>query len=333
MASNRRGEAGQPILVEGALSKQGKLPGQWAQRYFVLSEHEALMDEELRLNWYSDNLSRLGGGAPLGCCYVTRSSTVAMKGADIMAISGVRNPQKPQKTSYNLKGTAAARVDEWIEVVQAWLARNKLRRVVSMQPMQSGQQRGTSSGLDSNATAAQDVVQQRPRSVSLPLHPAVSVPFHPAVSVPLSPSAVVNPILARALFAYTATGGEPSELSFPAGATLRVLEQADSGWWRGAVEGRSGEGWFPSNFVRRVSSRVVADKPACEGSVVLFHAVATHDFVDVAAAGGSSGQKELPLRQHEVVAVTATHSNGWWMGTAASGESGWFPSNYVEVVL
>ena len=42
MASNRRGEAGQPILVEGALSKQGKLPGQWAQRYFVLSEHEAL---------------------------------------------------------------------------------------------------------------------------------------------------------------------------------------------------------------------------------------------------------------------------------------------------
>jgi hypothetical protein len=316
MASIRRHEPTSKVLLEGPLLKLGQFPRQWTHRYFVLTEHDAPATQQLKLSWFSDNLSRLAGEAAQGCCYLTRASSVAMKGADAMVISDVSNPEKPQKTMYNLKNVATSRVDEWAGVMQEWLA-SDMMDTISLQPKRQVQQQANGgAAIASGSNAPPSSVPSQPRASSLPsqLHPAAE---------PL-------PVFARAVFAHAAADGESEELSFAAGATLRVFEQADSGWWLGCVAGSTQEGWFPSNFVRPLSSRAAVEQPAPAAADVLFHAVATHDY-DAAAADGSSGPKELPLRQNDVVAVTATHTNGWWLGTTTGGESGWFPSNYVEI--
>jgi SH3 domain len=55
--------------------------------------------------------------------------------------------------------------------------------------------------------------------------------------------------LVRALYDYHST--EPTNLSFQAGTIIRVINELQSGWWDGYINGE--RGWFPYNFVREVS--------------------------------------------------------------------------------
>ena len=58
---------------------------------------------------------------------------------------------------------------------------------------------------------------------------------------------VLQPLYARALYAFTATSD--SELSFAAGATIEILScDEDDPWWSGAI-GQT-EGWFPASYVK-----------------------------------------------------------------------------------
>ena len=101
------------------------------------------------------------------------------------------------------------------------------------------------------------------------------------------------------------------------------------------MEDSAQHGWFPSNFVRPVSSRVVEKHLACTDAAVLFHAIATHSYkvpVDSAASDVGSELKELAVDADDVIAVTVTHTNGWWFGTNSRGETGWLPSNYFEIL-
>lgn len=41
---------------------------------------------------------------------------------------------------------------------------------------------------------------------------------------------------------------------------------------------------------------------------------------------------ELTLRKGDVVSVLEKGADSWWRGTLGQGQSGWFPSNYVEVI-
>lgn len=300
MASFSRATLGQPILFQGYLLKPGSVPGQWSQRYFVLIH----LQRELALKWWPDSTARLAGNQPTGCLFLRPTSTAALKSADIMEISGVHNPEKPQKTKYSLKSSSTNLISECMGVVHRWLA-----------------------------------AQGRDRSLSLPAFPpqfdATEDPTGPlpSMSRPTPQSNASECFLARALFAHAASDDQCDELSFQPGATIRVFEQSDTGWWRGALEGSAEHGWFPSNFVRPVSSVVVTEKPACTDAVVLFYAIAVHNY----EADGREGEvgldlKELSIRTHDAIAVTITHTNGWWFGTVSNGESGWFPSNYVEVL-
>jgi SH3 domain len=64
------------------------------------------------------------------------------------------------------------------------------------------------------------------------------------------------PLLVRAVYDYKAK--ERSTLSFSAGTIIRVLQQQESGWWDGYIDGR--RGWFPCNFVVPLnSSRLLFD--------------------------------------------------------------------------
>jgi hypothetical protein len=309
---SRSGTLVQPIPFQGYLLKPGAVPGQWAQRYFVLTP----VQQELSLQWWPDSSFRLGRHQPAGCLYLRPTSTVVAKGLDTIEISGVHNPEKPQKTTYCFKSSPTSPIGEFMSVVGRWLA-----------------------------------VQCRERSLSLPASPPLSYlsmddperrspsPLHSDAELPsLHSDAELPSLLVRALFSYPTSDDqpnlEPGELSFPSGALIRVAQQSSTGWWRGCVEGSSEFGWFPSNFVRPVSSRVVVEKPGCGDQALLFLAVAVHDYnaVDVdPSAGSGSAQKELTIRANDAISVTAVHANGWWFGVSVSGESGWFPSNYVEI--
>jgi hypothetical protein len=224
-----------------------------------------------------------------------------MKDSEVMEVSGIHNPEKPQKTKYSLKSSPTNAIGECMAVVQRWLA-----------------------------------AQGRERSFSTPALPAFfDFTIDSARHSPLPPDSdiVSKCFLARALFEYAASDDHSNEISFPAGATISVAEQAHNGWWRGCVEGCSDGGWFPSNFVRPMSSIVVTEKPVCVDAAVLFYAIAVHDYLaDDSETEVSSALKELTIRTNDAIAVTATDANGWWFGVGAGGESGWFPSNYVEIL-
>ena len=49
----------------------------------------------------------------------------------------------------------------------------------------------------------------------------------------------------QASHAYSSS--KNNELSFKENETILVLEETDSGWWRGSTY--FGEGWFPSTYV------------------------------------------------------------------------------------
>lgn len=57
---------------------------------------------------------------------------------------------------------------------------------------------------------------------------------------------------------YTFTSPDGSALSFAPGDVIEVLTQLDSGWWDGLLV--NGErGWFPSNYVRRITDAEAED--------------------------------------------------------------------------
>jgi len=293
-----------PILFQGQLLKPGPIPGQWSQRYFVLARDQS----ELVLKWWYDSVSRVSGQSPAGCIHIRPSSTAIMKTSDILEISGIDNPEKPAKTRYFLRSSSSHHVDDCMRVLQRWMAAQGRERSVSLPD--------TLPPIDTLSPS----VLRREDFCNLP-----PIPETEKESSYLS---------ARVLFAYAAPVGHSDEISLPLGSLVHIFEQSDTGWWRGAVQGCSEQGWFPSNFVRPVSSRVIADKPECRDQRVLFYAVAIHDYIADSSEGAShSPQKELSIRTCDPIAVTVTHTNGWWLGTLLSGESGWFPSNYVEIVM
>ena len=249
------------------------------------------LQRELVLKWWPDKISRLSGQSPTGCLYLRASSKTVMKASGTVEVSGVHNPEKPLKRTYCLKSSATHRVDDFMFAVQNWLSAHNSQRSLSFSHV-----------VDLSASDERS-----------PRHSSEEESAHFTV---------------RALFGYTASDNMHDELSFPSGATIRVFEQADSGWWRGVDDISCEHGWFPSNFVRPVSSRVVTNKPDVCNESVLFYAIATNYY----EADSSAVLKELTLRPDDAIAVTVTHTNGWWFGTSGSCESGWFPSNHVEIL-
>jgi son of sevenless-like protein len=74
--------------------------------------------------------------------------------------------------------------------------------------------------------------------------------------------------LSQALYDYN--GADTGSLSFRKDARIEVLNQLDSGWWDGVLHPEKERGWFPSNYVRRLSDEetalVVAEQEAAEAA-------------------------------------------------------------------
>jgi hypothetical protein len=326
--SRASGSQRQPVLFQGALLKPGGVPGQWTLRYFTLT----VVQQELVLKWWTDNNSKVGGQPPTGCLFLRSTCSVAMKSADVIEMSGVLNPEKPRKRRYSLKSSPTNRVDDLMAVIGKWLAAKNRERPTSIDAALSQFDHLDVSRRSTSASSSDE--DNRRHSLSpLSRIEASLAPNEADFKAPgfFSSEQELTTLLARALFAYAASDGQSDELSFPSGATIRVFEQADSGWWRGALEGSAQHGWFPSNFVRPISSRVVETHLACTDGAVLFHAIATHKY-DNPASDAGSGLKELAVVVDDVISVTVTHTNGWWFGTNSRGESGWMPSNYFEIL-
>jgi hypothetical protein len=135
-------------------------------------------------------------------------------------------------------------------------------------------------------------------------------PLGPTPIIPVTNFKRVTTILmevwVKAGWAYDSS--DSSDLSFSAGALIRVIDRAHPDWWRGQTEGRTG--LFPSNYA-------VAIPLQGEKVEVLFDFDAGSDF-DLQHI--SSGQ---------TLEVLERPTTGWWLGRLASGEIGLFPANYV----
>jgi len=70
------------------------------------------------------------------------------------------------------------------------------------------------------------------------------------VRTPVRPAPVQSTPQAKALWGYNEDGVEPADLSFPAGATIEILEETNADWWKGRYQGR--EGLLPSSYVEKL---------------------------------------------------------------------------------
>lgn len=71
---------------------------------------------------------------------------------------------------------------------------------------------------------------------------------------PVSPASNDPPVSSfyvQALYAYS--GADTSSLSFRQGDIIEVLSTLASGWWDGVICEEKVRGWFPSNYVQRIS--------------------------------------------------------------------------------
>jgi hypothetical protein len=132
------------------------------------------------------------------------------------------------------------------------------------------------------------------------------------------PGAVLKMLVS--LYSYDKT--EDNELTFGEGETIALLEENDSGWWKGRLERTGEEGLFPSNFVeeqgRPASS--VADGPAPINA--RFKSLYDYDAED---------NTEISIKENDILFVE-NEKDGWYYGyrEANPSQKGNFPSNFVE---
>lgn len=133
-----------------------------------------------------------------------------------------------------------------------------------------------------------------------------------------APSAAPVKQLVRALYNYDAT--EDSELSFKANEKLVVIQKDDSGWWQGELNGRVG--MFPSNFVEIIDPNAPAKDAPQEQKELGGQCKVLYDY-------NADSDSELTIKEGELLTVES-EDEGWFFGFNSKGESGRFPSNYVQ---
>jgi hypothetical protein len=133
------------------------------------------------------------------------------------------------------------------------------------------------------------------------------------------PASVVLKMLVS-LYSYDKT--EENELTFGEGESIALLEENDSGWWKGRLERTGEEGLFPSNFVEEQGKpqSAVADGPALINA--RYKSLYDYDAEDAT---------ELSIKENDILFVES-EKDGWYYGyrEASPGQKGNFPSNFVE---
>eukprot|EP01095_Lingulamoeba_sp_RSL-Kostka_P015142 TRINITY_DN686_c0_g2_i1.p1 TRINITY_DN686_c0_g2~~TRINITY_DN686_c0_g2_i1.p1 ORF type:complete len:475 (+),score=168.75 TRINITY_DN686_c0_g2_i1:583-2007(+) len=119
-------------------------------------------------------------------------------------------------------------------------------------------------------------------------------------------------IKARAEYDYEAA--DETELGFQEGDIITIILQDESGWWQGELNGVVG--LFPGSYTTIIESEVSDGVKRCE---TIFEFIAEND-------------DELTIKVGDIIEIEL-EMDGWYKGlNTATGESGLFPSNYVEQV-
>ncbi|XP_072280414.1 SH3 and PX domain-containing protein 2A isoform X2 [Pyxicephalus adspersus] len=116
--------------------------------------------------------------------------------------------------------------------------------------LKSGLKGSKSEESESPPKSASDNIESPPRRSSVDSTPASPISF-------LCSGNKDKPEEKNDKNVYTATSGYQkvmdSEISFPAGAKVEVLEKQDSGWW--FVRFKDSEGWAPSHYLEQVDNK------------------------------------------------------------------------------
>jgi len=156
-------------------------------------------------------------------------------------------------------------------------------------------------------------VDSSPVIVQQPVQQPVHQPAQQTASVSTGKTLV-------SLYSYDAT--ETGELTFAEGDIIMLLEENDSGWWRGRLANGS-EGLFPSNFVEEQGK--TASQPNASGANEInaeFKSLYDYDAED---------NTEISIKENDLLFVE-TEKDGWYYGyrKANPSQKGNFPSNFVE---
>jgi len=121
-----------------------------------------------------------------------------------------------------------------------------------------------------------------------------------------------------ALYNYDAT--EDNELTFVEGDLIDLLEENESGWWRGRLQNNGKEGLFPSNFVEEQG------KPSAGSGTIEIRSdfVALYDY-------DAEDNTEISIKENDILFVES-ETDGWYYGYNKNTPTikGNFPSNFVE---
>ncbi|KAJ7195463.1 hypothetical protein GGX14DRAFT_676626 [Mycena pura] len=157
-------------------------------------------------------------------------------------------------------------------------------------------------------------------------------------AIPPTPSAFVQPAeeayeetyqSARVLFEFTPTS--EFELAVAEGAVVQVLEPDDGSGWVKVSDGQNA-GLVPATYLE------YGDTDADAGHLTDRWNVYNHvHSVRAVYAYVAQGADEIRLDEGELVELTSGpnggqhYGEGWWEGINSAGQTGIFPSNYVEM--
>jgi len=132
-----------------------------------------------------------------------------------------------------------------------------------------------------------------------------------------------------ALYDYDAT--EEGELTFAEGEKLTLLEQDDSGWWKGKTS-KGQIGVFPSNFVEIVGANNSGTTGGGTGGGSGGNAIEINADYRALYDYDAEDDTELTIKEGDILHVIS-ETDGWYYGTRKTdNKQGNFPSNFVEPV-
>jgi hypothetical protein len=160
--------------------------------------------------------------------------------------------------------------------------------------------------------------RDEPKAVVAIQQPVLQQPVMQVQKEEAKPAPVLKMLVS--LYSYDKT--EDNELTFGEGEAIALLEENDSGWWKGRLERTGEEGLFPSNFVEEQGKPQsdVADGPAPINA--RYKSLYDYDAEDAT---------ELSIKENDILFVE-NEKDGWYYGyrEASPAQKGNFPSNFVE---
>ena len=128
-------------------------------------------------------------------------------------------------------------------------------------------------------------------------------------------------MIAKVIFDYDAE--QADELSLKVGDIVQNVDQQDGGWWEGELNGKTG--MFPENFVeiiKETSPMSPVPTPTHRSGTKKARVIFQYD---------PEQPDELALEVGDIIDILEDGDDGWWKGKLR-GNSGMFPSNFVELI-